>query len=153
MYTYIPPLRQDFNEVRIYRRSPKEDKGNYIVLNTRQQRMVMNEDKTQVSYGRYEVVLPKVLVKVINASLKETPREYLFTDLEGKAYIANSFTKFSNKTLKDLFDNEHISVSLLRSSYISAQDFNKLTEGDKEVLAKQMRHSVSQQGQYRHIVN
>ena len=151
VYSYIPPLRQDFNEVKIYKRLPKEDKGNYIVMNTRQNKMVMNEDKTQVTYGRYEVVLPKELMKVIKASLEQMPREYLFTDLEGKAYNANSFTKFSNNTLKELFDNQHLSVSLLRSSYISAQDFNKLTEGDKEDMARSMRHSVSQQGQYRHV--
>lgn len=42
---------------------------------------------------------------------------------------------------------------MLRHSFISSQDFNTLTEGEKKTLARDMGHSVAQQGQYRHIVD
>lgn len=154
MYTYIPPLRQDFNEVKVYARKPREDKGNYLIINTRTKKLVLNEDKTQYCYGRYEKDLPKELAKIIKSSLEQEPRDFLFVTLDnGKPYNSNSFTKFSNNTLKELFDNPHVSVSLLRSAHITSQDFNKLSEGDKEELAKDMRHSVRQQGEYRHVEN
>ena len=120
VYSYIPPLRQDLNEVRLYKRVPKDDQGNYIVMDVMGPKMVMNEDNAQVKYGRYEVMLPFRLLHVIMTSLEQIPREYLFTDLEGKTYSANSFTKFSNNALKELFDNQHMSMSLLKTSYTLA---------------------------------
>lgn len=152
MYTYIPPLRQDFNDVRILTRTPRQVDGNYIILNTRTARLVLTEYKTASLYGKFESDLPKPLARIIKASIEQRPRGYLFTDVEGNPYKeANSFTVFSNRTLKELFDNPAVSVSMLRHSYISDQDFNKLTEGDKKELAHKMTHSAQQQGQYRHI--
>lgn len=123
MYSYIPPLRQDFNYVRIYKRKPKVDEGNYIVLGARKGKLVMNEYKTTKVYGRYEADLPSALVKVIQASLEQNPREYLFTGVDGQPYTEpNSFTVFSNRTLKEALNNQKVSVSMLRHSYISSQD-------------------------------
>lgn len=152
IYTYIPPLRQDFNEIKILNKTPRRSVGNYIVMNTKTNKLILNEYKTSVSYGRFETDIPKPLIKVIKKSLENNPREYLFTDLENKPYKdANGFTVFSNRVLKDVFKNDYVSVSMLRHSFISNQDFNTLTEGDKKDLARQMAHSVSQQGVYRHI--
>lgn len=153
MYTYIPPLRQDFNDVKILSRTPRNADGNYIILNTRTAKLVLNEYKTARLYGKFEADLPKPLAKVIKASIEKYPREYLFTDAEGiNPYKdANSFTAFSNRALKDMFNNPSVCVTMLRHSHISDQDFNKLTEGDKKELASQMTHSIQQQGQYRHI--
>lgn len=152
MYTYIPPLRQDLNEVRILTRTPRQADGNYIILNTRTARLVLNEYKTVSLYGKYDEDLPKPLAKIIKASIGQRPRTHLFTDVEGNVYKeANSFTVFSNRTLKEVLSNPAVSVSMLRHSCISSQDFNKMTEGDKKELARKMCHSVSQQGQYRHI--
>jgi hypothetical protein len=154
IYTYIPPLRQDFNEVRILTRTPRKADDNYIIINTRTARLVLNEYKTAKLYGKFEADLPKPLAKIIKASIEQRPRDYLFTDVEGNPYKeANSFTVFSNRTLKELFNRQAISVSMLRHSYINDQDFNKLTEGDKKELAHKMTHSVPQQGQYRHIAD
>ena len=152
MYSYIPPLRQDFNEVRIYGRTPKNAEGNYIVINRQTRKLFLNEYKTATHYGKYEIDLPVELVKVIEASIKKTPREYLFTDLnEGKPYSSSSFTWFSNHTLKEVLDNRKVSVSMLRHSYISGQDYNKLSEADKQTIARQMCHSVHEQSMYRKI--
>jgi hypothetical protein len=154
MYTYIPPLRQDFNHIKIYTKTPRVDTGNYIVLNKKVKKLVMNDYKTSNIYGRFEKTLPEPLVEVIKASLNSLPREFLFTDVEGQPYTeANSFTVFSNRALKQAFNNNKISVSMLRHSFISSQDFNTLTEGEKKTLARDMGHSVAQQGQYRHIVD
>jgi len=152
MYTYIPPLRQDFNEVKIVSRAPRKSVGNYLVLGENVSKLVLNEYKSASHYGKFETELPKELVKIIRDSLKKNPRRYLFTDLEGKPYKeANSFTVFSNRALKEVFGNMCVSVSMLRHSYISSLDFNNLTEGEKKEIAGSMAHSVSQQGRYRHI--
>lgn len=154
MYTYIPPIRQDFDRVKILTKTPRNGEGNYIILNSKVSRLVLNEHKTAYVYGKLDMHIPKELTKVIKASLQQQPREYLITDVEGNPYKeANSFTVFSNRTLKEVFDNQAVSVTMLRHSYISSQDFNKMTEGEKKELARQMGHSVEQQGQYRHIVD
>lgn len=154
MYTYLPPMRQDLNEVKILTKTPKNMDGNYIILNARVAKLVLNEYKTVKAYGRFDTSLPKELTKIIKDSLKIQPREYLITDTEGKPYTDDkSFAKFSNRTLKETLNNDAVSVSMLRHSYISSQDYNKMTEGDRKELARQMMHSVAQQGQYRHIVD
>lgn len=168
MYSYIPPLRQDFNSVEILRRKPRNYRvngldltlwpkspemtlKNFIVLNRQTQKLVMNEYKTATHYGMFETVLPPDLVNVIEASLKQHPRYFLFCDMEGKAYSAGSFTWFSNSTLKELFGNKNISVSMLRHSYISSQDYNKMSETERQKMASSMLHSVQEQGIYRKI--
>jgi hypothetical protein len=152
MYTYIPPLRQDFNLIKILQRKPRRAEGNYIVLNASTSILVLNNYKTAVKYGKLETKLPTELVKVIKRSLELQPRDFLFVDLEGKPYNGdNSFTVFSNRALKDIFNNQSVSVSMLRHSFISSLDFNNLTDGEKKVIAKEMGHSVEQQSQYRHL--
>lgn len=155
MYSYIPPLRQDFNEIKILTKTPRSRnaiEGNYIIMNTKKNKLILNEYKTSKQYGRFECDIPRDLVKIIKASLISNPREYLFTDLMGQPYKeSNSYTVYSNRMLKEIFNNQAVSVSMLRHSYISNQDFNTLTEGQKKELAQQMAHSVSMQGQYRHI--
>jgi hypothetical protein len=153
MYTYMPPLRQDFDLVKILAKTPKNGEGNYLILNSKVSRLVLNEYKTSYLYGKQDENLPKELTKVVKASLQQQPREYLFTDVDGNPYkSANSFTSFSNRTLKEVFNNQAMTVTMLRHAYISSQDYNKLTEGEKKELARQMGHSVEQQGVYRHIV-
>lgn len=152
MYTYIPPLRQDFNEVKIVSRAPRKNEGNYLILGENVSKLVLNEYKSAVHYGKFETDIPKELVKIIRESLKLHPRKYLFTDVEGRPYKeCNSYTVYSNRILKGIFVNKSVSVSMLRHSYISGLNFNNLTEGEKKEIAQQMTHSVSQQGRYRHI--
>lgn len=155
MYTYLKPVRQDFNAIRIYNKTPRDKNkidGNYIILNNKTKLLVLNEYKTLDEYGKFTITLPDELVQIIKFSLNKYPREYLFTTIDdNKPYLPNSFTYFSNNTLKDLFNKPSICVTMLRHSYISSLDFNKLTDAEKKQIAREMGHSINQQSQYRHI--
>lgn len=155
LYTYIPPLRCDFNHVRIYTDTHLPDASklerNYIHLDEKQPtaRMVLREFKTSKT-DSYDKQLPEPLVKEILASLHKNPRTFLFQDKHQKPYRASSFNKWANRTLNRLFGC-NLTISLIRHSYINSLDFNKITVEEKENIAKDMTHTVGTQDRYRLI--
>ena len=155
-YTYIPPLRCDFNEVRIYEGAPPETtkrEKNYILLEGDKNRatMVLQEFKTVAKMEeKYEKVLPPELVAELEKSLEKNPRQYLFQDKNQRPYRASSFNKWANRVLKRLF-GKNLTISLIRHSYINSLDFNRLTVEEKEKIAKDMTHTVGTQDRYRLI--
>jgi hypothetical protein len=150
MYTYLPPLRSDFNQVYIYQKSQKTyDHENYILLFD-PPTLVLNEFKTMKKKDGYEKILPEELVEEIKESLKKEPRDWLFMDRSKQPYKSGSFTKWANRTLKSLF-KKALTISLIRHSYINQLDFNKLTVQEKEEIAKDMAHTVNTQDRYRLI--
>lgn len=160
IYTYIPPVRQDYGKVRILSKAPKKSEkcnGNYIILNTSTQRIILNEYKTGERYGYNEYDLPKELTKIIKTSLKQTPRQYLFTLLDDptKPYEDDrSFTYFSNITLKEVLNNKGACVTMMRHAFDTQLSLNYafMSLGDKEKIAKFMGHSICQQVKYMHVV-
>ena len=152
LYTYLPPLRSDFNEVYIYIKAPEKiEHDNYITLyNT--PLLVLNEYKTVRKKDIFQKELPEELVTEIKESLKEDPREWLFMDRNEQPYRVNSYNRWVNRTLKKLF-NKPLTISLIRHSYINSLDFNKLSVIEKENIAKDMAHTVNTQDRYRLIFN
>lgn len=152
VYTYIPPLRCDFNAIRVFEdEKPSSDK-NYILLNSKENKahMILQEFKTAQKMDKYEKELPEALVIEIKDSLFKNPRNYLFQDREGKPYRASSYNKWANRVLFRLF-GRHLTISLIRHSYINSLDFNKLTVEEKENIAKDMTHTIGTQDRYRLI--
>jgi len=153
MYTYLPPLRSDFNKIYIYENKPSSyDHKNYIRLFDTTPKMILNEYKTVTKNDSFEKDLPSELVEEIKDSLKNEPREWLFMDREKKPYKENSYNRWVNRTLQKLF-NKPLTISLIRHSYINSLDFNKMTIVEKELIAKDMAHTVNTQDRYRLIFN
>lgn len=154
LYTYIPPLRCDFNEVRIYEHGAggNQPAPNRILMrrSRHEATMILTEFKTSGAQSSYEKELPEPLVLELEASLDKDPRDYLFLDRSHKPYRASSFTKWANRTLHRLFGRA-LTVSLIRHSYINSLDFNRLTVQEKEDIAKDMTHTVGTQDRYRLI--
>ena len=158
MYSLIEPLRQDYGALRIVvDRLPPTDAAtptNYLAIarDGSWGKLVLHEYKTFKKYGAYSRDLPLDLLRVIKASLIAKPRAYLFVDDGGKPYkLANSFTQFSNRTLKRIFGKK-FTVSLMRHSHISNIDFNASTPGDLFQKSKHMAHSIGMQQLYRRKV-
>jgi hypothetical protein len=148
-YTYIKPLRADFNNVHIYKKfvaTPKYD--NYILMN--EKKLVLQEFKTQKKHDKLEIDIPNELITELENSLKKRPREWLFTDKEGNPYKSNSFTKWANRTFQRLF-KKPLTITLIRHSYISSLDQNKLTTKEKEEIAHAMGHTKGMQELYRFV--
>ena len=156
MYCLIEPLRQDYGALRILvdKEPPEGAKGNFLAIarDGSWGKLVLNTYKTAKKYGTYTRALPPQLLSVIKASLVERPRAYLFVDDTGKPYRkSNSFTQFSNRTLRRLF-GKNFTVSLMRHSHISSIDFNASTPGELFQKSKNMAHSISMQQLYRRKV-
>ena len=155
-YTYIRPLRADFNLVRIYNsvdELPKNtDKQNYIVFeNKNTATLYLHEFKTQRSHNELKKELPAELIKQLQLSLTKKPREWLFIDRFGEPYkAANSYTRWANRTFQKLF-NKPLTITMIRHSYISSLDQNVLTTLEKEEIAKEMAHSRGMQELYRFV--
>jgi hypothetical protein len=160
-YTYIRPLRADFNAVRIYNTntnindndtSENEKEANYIIFNTpNKATLILHEFKTQRKNNEFTKELPNELVKELKLSLSKNPREWLFVDKFGKPYkAANSYTKWANRNFQKLF-NKPLTITMIRHSYISSLDQNALTTLEKEEIAKEMAHSRGMQELYRFV--
>ena len=155
MYTYIPPLRADFNRVAIYRKKVPEQnpEDNYILLDPSQpSKLVLNEFKTKKKLSTIENILPDALVAEIEASLRNDPRTYLFCDRKKQPYSAHGYTQMANRLLKRIFAKP-LTISLLRHSFINNLDFNRITVREREIIAQQMAHSVGMQDRYRLLMN
>lgn len=151
MYTYIKPLRADFNQIRLYKTLSKNHEPNYIHMKKTGCILVLNEYKTAKTHGTYEKELPKELCQEINDSLEINPRDYLFETTDNKPFDkTNSFNKYVNRTLQRIF-NKPLTISLIRHAYIATLDFNTLTIKEKEEIAKEMCHTLRLQDQYRLI--
>lgn len=153
MYTYIPPMRADFNRVRIYeKRVPKDVGPNYIYYTRKGDCMLqLGEYKTSKSHGIYEKMLPVDLCKEIHASLQKRPRDFLFVTHDGRPFDKpNSYIRYANRLLAKVF-HKPLTLSMLRHSFIDQLDFNQLTIAEKEAIANDMGHTTKLQDMYRLI--
>ena len=151
LYTAIPPVRADYGNVLITKKEPEETtQGNYLVLNKKECRMVLNEFKSKgKSLKQYNKVLPKELEEVIRESLKREPRSHLIVGRDGKPYVRdNSYVVYLKRLMNKVL-GKNISVSMLRHIYVSSLDMNELTSGEKSQISKDMLHSTSTNDRYR----
>lgn len=156
MYTYVPPVRADYFDVEI---NPKnigaESKSNYIILNKTQpekSELVIRDFKTVAKYKEIRHPLPSELYKMIQQSLKEKPRDYLFVMPSNvkRPFDRAAFSKWANKILQSLF-NVQINLTSLRHLFISTLDFNKTRATDLEKIGNSMGHSIAMQKGYQWI--
>lgn len=155
MYTYIPPVRQDFCNLRIWSKMPIGDKanqGNFIIIKKKSACvLVLNEYKTSKVYKHFEKELPPELCKIIHKSLELNPRNYLFVNSEGDIYDKEeSYIRNINRTLQGIFDKP-ITVSIIRHSFITHERTQNRTPGDEEDSAASMLHSVREKNLYRFV--
>ena len=148
-------LRQDFGNIRVLRGRPAIPKAyeqhNYIVIlpNGSDGELTLNKYKTSSKYKTLTRQIPDKLIRVILASLRKQPRDYLFVDDRGLPYTKkNSYTKYSNRILQKIF-NKRVTVSTLRHSFISSIDFNASTPRDLFEKSRNMAHSIAMQQLYR----
>lgn len=148
MYTYVPPVRNDYHQLRIYHSQPDEPKGNYIVLGD-VNRMYLHEFKTAHRYKKVEIELPKELVKLIMKSLKIHPREYVFLQKNGQPYASEkTFDAWANYNLKKVLNNDHVTLTMLRHIYITDKCSGVMTFKERKNISTVMAHSVEMQLKY-----
>ena len=153
IYTMIPPVRSDYDKLIIYNNESQitDEFDNYLILNN-QPKIILRKYKTARIHKENEIKLPNNLVKQIKISLKENPRKFLFVSTRNNEMFnkPNSFNRWANRLLKNIFKKENISLTTLRHIYITRRDL-KLEEKsglERNKIAKVMGHSVSTQQNY-----
>jgi len=150
MYTDIPPVRCDLWKTKIYFKKPKNEDNNFIVLSSNNPYLYIQNYKTAKTYGDNKILLPKSLSDEINKSIIEQPREYLFTNKKNNAYnCSNSYTVWANRVLNKV-SGKKLNLTMLRHIFISNPelDIKNMTGLEKDIIAKQMGHSIAQQDKY-----
>tara|TARA_B110000211_G_C13971662_1_gene505261 strand:+ start:106 stop:942 length:837 start_codon:yes stop_codon:yes gene_type:complete len=132
------PIRDDFAEMRIVKRKPKYNTGNYINISKTGSAITLNEYKTKNIYGSKTFKVPKPLRELVLESLKNEPRKFLFTSNQNKPYKEG----LSDKILKKF----GFSINEIRRAHIN--NLLETTEHsltDRENLGKKMLSSPIQQ--------
>lgn len=157
LYTYVPPRRQwDYYKLKVYndpKTSPQLDHNHLHTYSESKNTsyIFLNEYKTSNYYHNFmNTDIPSEFLNVIKASLQKYPREYLFQKENGQPYDnTNSFQKRINRRLKNIFNNDQVTVNSLRHSFSTLlKTIPDLPLSEWECYAKKMGNSVLQVQQY-----
>jgi integrase len=146
-YTYLPPVRADYNAVHLLKPTdPILENSNYIVLGT-DYKVVLQEFKTAKTYKTIEHVLPEPLKKILEKSLKETPRNYLFTLQSGGPMSPNTFSAWAGRELTRLIGKK-TNLTAIRHAFVHNLDYNGPLR-DLKSITDSMGHSVERSMLYK----
>ena len=143
LYVLLPPRRlKDYALMKV--KNINKDKDNYVDDNN----FVFQQYKTSKYYGTQIIPIPRKLKIILDAWSKFNTSDYLIPNHKypnQPLTISGLHTRINN-----IFDNKHISVNILRHSYISETvlpNVPKLTKLEK--VAEEMGNSVNQQILYK----
>lgn len=156
VYTMIPPVRSDLGDVRIWRSPANVDAdkhANYLLIaeETDDMTLVLTEFKTSKTRKPYSRQLPPQLCKAIADSLRDNPRKFLLVSPStGKPFgNASTFSNYVARVLKRTLGTKHASINMLRHSFVTSLDFNKMTPRQIEETAAALMHSPDMMSRYR----
>ena len=146
LYLMKPPLRNDFEKVKILKKEPDE-KINFIIKQCSVYIFYLREYKTAKLYGEQQIIYSKIddplIFKLLNKMMK-FKNMYLFTNEDGEpmtdkqisARVITLFKKYLNK---------HITINTLRQIYETAQIndplYASLSFKDKKNIHEKLGHS------------
>jgi hypothetical protein len=158
LYTLLPPVRNDYANVRVEDREDfdeldedEKDNKNFIIFNKDGTKdIILNDYKTKKDFGTLERELKKSsqISRVLNKWRKYNKDSmFLLQTNAGNKMSRNTLTKFINRLFKPLYPDKKISTSLMRKAYSSQkmkQKFKK-NKSKMEEDAKFMGHTLNQQ--------
>lgn len=146
-YSYIPPVRSDYFSTRLLQPKDAIPKGeNYIVLGT-EYKLVIQQHKTKHTYDTIEHILPPRLKELLQESLKEQPREFLFTTGNGAGMSKAYYSTWTGRILSKIFGHR-TNVMALRHAYTGNIDYNAPIK-ELMKITNAMGHSIQKSMQYR----
>jgi hypothetical protein len=147
LYTYIPPMRNDYGKVQITstrRNKRKRDDGEqlnwyYVDAEVPEgDELILNDYKTSKHYGSKRIKVPLKLANVVAESLQLAPRLWL---LSGTGTPAEALGKPGTlRLIKKALNNQYIGPSLIR--HIAKTEWSVRGIGNADQLAKGMCHST-----------
>ena len=147
LYTLIPPLRADYGDVKIMKDKDVEVSmrtgDNIYIIDTNE--MIISNFKTSNNKEPIVFYPNQKLEKIIQDSLKETPRDYLLYNYVKKTkdesispnYLGHQLQIITN----DLF-GKSISINDLRHSFVESHNITNSGLQEINTNARLMGHSV-----------
>ena len=149
MYTLIPPVRSDYNALRIVRNEDEYMEfrdDNLLYMSDDICFIELVKYKTDKVYGRMRGILPDNLVDIIRDNTLDTA-VYLFSTPKGGPYSKRTFAQLIRNTLLKQFGDK-LSINDLRHIYITGNVNLELDPKSRLEIARRMCHSTDTQIKY-----
>jgi len=148
IYTYIPPVRADYNRVHLLKEGSAIPKGENYILMGSEYKLVLQEFKTAKTYTKIEHIFPEPLQKVLDKSLKSQPRDYLFVSpLTKEPQTAARFAEWAGQVLTRLLGKK-TNLTALRHAFVHTLDYN-MPYKELKAITNGMGHSVERSMLYK----
>lgn len=147
LYTLNPPVRADYGDMRVFKIRPgrKERTGNELIWGKKKAFFIFRDYKTSATYGAVEVPVSPGLYEVLTswfAHVGKVPKYLL-----GRSIAPYDLLNYVERAFKS--SKKRVGIDLLRHAYIHAHLPAISTDiKAKQVLARQMLHSVDRQAHY-----
>jgi len=138
------PIRNDMANMKYVKKSGvKEDEFNYLVKDKNKMYIILNNYKTNKTFGQKELTVPPQLKKVFNMYIKYMKKDFgdtLFVSSRNNPLNRNQISQLLLKTSQKYL-NKNISTTMMRKIVLSDK-FAESNE-DKKKMANIAGHSVS----------
>lgn len=146
LYTDIPPRRNEYLDMYVVKKLPKDAENNRNYYETSTKRFYFNKYKTAKKYGQQILEIPDKLNDVLKMYIKHHPlaksnsKEFkLLVKADGSNLNSvNSITRILNKVI-----GKRVGSSMLRHIYITSKYGDNIKE--LQDVAKEMGHSTQEQ--------
>lgn len=152
LYTYQPPSRVDYAEMRVVHslKEAQDMSGNFLVSEYTGMYFVFKEYKTAYKYGTRVVPVKKNLRKVLEEWLELNPSGWLLCDQKGRP-VSDKYLASMVRTVMQKAVGKPLGVNLLRHSFVTHYRRGEKTLKSQQEVANIMGHSTAMSQLYRRI--
>ena len=144
----LPPLRgSDLSRVRI----GYQNTGNYFMVRPDGSgELVIRDHKSARFYPRLERQIPLRLVRMVERSVRDQPRDWLFSTKEGGEYSSSGYLKWKSLAFQKAFRGRRVTSNSLRHAFVTERVHGNpnLSTNQARSIAESMGHSLDMQRQY-----
>jgi len=151
LYIDIPPIRNDFGDMRVVttkefnkKKESEKKTNNWLIKNGNNMKFIFYDYKTHKTYGEKTIEIPKKLKRIIKKMLEYNNSGYLLIKQNGTPLNSNGITRELNSIFSKY--GKKIGSTMLRHIYLSNEFAPLLKKQHK--IADAMFHSTDLQQKY-----
>ena len=148
MYTYLYPVRADYFATQIIYNNETPTSPNYIRMTDSSAELMLTEFKTAKQFKQIHYpTVPHDLFLLLQQSLKNTPRQYLFVGNNSKPFTRVRYSQWAAELLEKTMGVE-LNLTIVRHLFISTISM-ELPAHELKRIGDLMGHSFAQQKLYK----
>lgn len=141
-------MRADYANLKVLRRQPAAETGNYLLLTAKKGTIVLNNYKTSEKYGPKTIALPDDLTELIRKHMAETRNTVLLVNRYGMPVTENALGKTVARIFKAA-TGKNAGISQIRHAYATFLNKDLPSEAELHRRAELLGHSVEMNQAYR----